>query len=170
MDLHSWSYKLSWHSMLSLPLEQRKAKEPHSPVHIITKPLASGVCQPAGHSADMPAQASVPPCMLLMGVSNTIHPVPCPSAGCSDTQKCGKLFLSAAKGIEQKVLFSCVPAHLLPPHTSYRWGLGGCDKAGGVPNVAIPIAACFQESAEKSLRVEGYFCQGEGGGRATFPE
>ena len=58
-------------------------------------------------------------------------------------------FLSAAKGTEQSMLLSRVPAHLLPPHTLYRSKVGECDKAEGVLNVAIPIATCFQKSAER---------------------
>lgn len=60
-------------------------------------------------------------------------------------------FLSAAEGREQRVIFCCVPAHLHPPHTPYRWGLGGCDKAGGClmwQSWLLPVSKSLQKDSQ----------------------
>lgn len=49
-------------------------------------------------------------------------PCPCPSAGCRDTRQMQGAFPCTAQGPEQRLLFSCVPAHHLPPHTSSSTG------------------------------------------------
>lgn len=119
-------------------------------IHLLTslQSIASGVCQPAGtaQTGKLGPQFRRARCRWVCQTPSTEFPALLQAVGTH--VKMQGAFLSAAQGTEQRVLFSCVPAHLLPPHTPYQ-GLAGCDKEVGCLMWQSQLPLFFKSPAER---------------------